>query len=258
MAPYIKPSKILEDLRLIMPVTLTLEDPLTRAPITIAYENLHSLLVVDVENLTVEGQLVANLYAEMARFQRAAEFAADRADIRYVKWKAAKEDAFRAAARRARPEEPPAEAEADGKKTKTKAKPAASPKVTVAEAEAAYRTDADYESMSEEPKRLRAIAGLFEDLKWGFRMKSEQMRDTARTIGGYGASDRDGDIAAGVEREPRRSPGERLADYVSLAEEASALASASGSSQRAIAMLSGNPQQPSQQPPPKRSASPVE
>lgn len=259
MALYLKPAKILDELRLHMPVAITLEDPISRSPIVLSYENLHQLLVIDVENLVVDGQVVANLYAEMARFQRAAEYAADREEIRYTGWKNAIAKAARASAAAAAPAPDP-EPEGDDGKKKRGSKSSAAPKITVAEAEAAYRTHPEYEARSLEPKRMRAIAGLFDDLKWGFRMKSEQMRDQQRTVGGYGATDRDGDFAAGVEGGPpaRRSPEERIADYTSLAKEAARAAAESGSSAAMQELLSRTPKPDPTTPPPRRNPAPLE
>lgn len=257
---YMKPAKILEQLNLAMGVMLTIEDPIARTPITISYENLHSLLLIDVGNLVFEGQVVSNLYAEMARFQHAVEWAADRADARYLQWKAQQTDAFRAkrSAQPAPAAEPEAPAEGDdaGKKKGKKA-PAAPKAPTVAEAEAAYRGHADYEKMSLEPKRLRAIAGLFEDLKWAFKMKSEQMRDASKTVGGYGATDRDGDVASGAEPGSREaSMSERLDDYRSLALEASRASEEAGSTLAMQQLLQNHPPAP-QTPPPQRAAKPL-
>lgn len=204
---YVKPAKILEQLKLIMPIAVTLEDPISRAPVTLAYENLHQLLVLDVPNLMLESQVIANLYAEMARFQRAAEYRAARAEVAYRKWKSAKVDELREARKKA------------GAKEKAP---------TVAEGEAYYRDHAEYEEKSEEPERWKAIAGLFDDLKWAFRMKSDHIKDASRTLAGY-------ERAAGAEARAE----ERLTDYRSLAEEAADIAKQSGSSEAARALLEG-------------------
>jgi len=267
MTLYMKPAKILEHLNLLMGIVLTIEDPISRQPITLSYENLHSLLVIDMDQLPLEGQIVANLYAEMARFQRACEFAADRAEFRYAQWKSAKVDEFRSKASRAAPApepEPAAEPEAaaPGKKPKAAKAPAA-PKATVADGEAYYRGHPDYLALAEEPKRLRAIAGLFEDLKWGFKMKSENMRDANKTVGGYGATDRDGDAAgASAEPSPRfASMTERLNEYTSFAQEASRLSQESGASEAMKQLLAGLPPAPTTAPtqaPAQRTATPLE
>ncbi len=222
---HIKPQKILEQLKLLMPVALTLEDPISKQPITVAYENLHALLIIDLNSLPFEAQVVAALYAEMARFQRAAEYAAGRAEVRYRKWKAAKGDELRAARKTAK-EKPP----------------------TAAQVEAYYRDHADYEKMSEEPERMKAIAGLFDDLKWSFRMKSQMMSDVTRSLSGY-------ESAARAE-ESASSAHTRLADYTSLAEEASRIASESGSSEAMAELLSGSKKAEPEEP--KRTARSVE
>jgi len=192
MALHQKPEKILEYLRLLMPVSMSFSDPLGGPAITVEHANLHALLVIDADRLAVEGQQIANIYAEMARYQRAAEYAADIAEVRYVKWKSAEELRFRAS-RTQVADEPEDTAPPDAAEGKKKKATKADPRPTVAEAEAAYRDHPDYERMSVEPKRLRAIAGIFEDLKWAAKMKSEHIREAAKLLGGYMATDRAAD-----------------------------------------------------------------
>ena len=57
------------------------------------------------------------------------------------------------------------------------AREASEKKLTGAQVEEAYRTHADYESMASEESRWHALAGLFDDLKWAVRMKSDRIRD---------------------------------------------------------------------------------
>jgi succinyl-CoA synthetase beta subunit len=203
---YANPKKLLKQLKLSMPVAVTLEDPVSGSPITLAYENLHSLLLVDVNALVLEEQVIASLYAEMARFQRAAEYAASKADGRYRAWRAQIQDEARE------------EAKASGKKAPT-----------VKALEDAYRGHADYDAKSNEGKRLEAIAGLFDDLKWAFRMKADVMREQSRIIGGYESVER-AEAAVAAEQE-------RLADYVSLAEEIGRISQEAGSSQATLDLL---------------------
>lgn len=237
MALHQKIEKLLENLRLVMPARATWDDPLGGPPVVCDHANLHALLIVDADNLPIEGQLVSNLYAEMARYQRAAEYAADIAEIRYVKWKSAKELEYRAA--RASTGDVPAsepEPSAEGEKKKAaKAPKAARP--TVAETEAAYRDHPDYERMSLEPRRLRAVAGVFDDLKWAFKMKSEHIREAGRLLGGYLGAERKG--------MPQQRDGDDAPDAIGAFEamrrEAESIVAASGSAADLAAWLSANP-----------------
>lgn len=157
---YPKPEKILEQLKLHMPVSLTLEDPITQEPMVISYENLHALLVIDGNNLAFESQVVTNLYTEMARWERGAEFAAAREKARYARWKSEKADECRA--------------QAKGNK-----------KPTVNEIESYYRSLEDYEDKAMAEARMLAIAGLFGDLKRAFGFKSKHISDAHRATAGY-------------------------------------------------------------------------
>lgn len=237
MALHQKVEKILDNLRLLMPMAAAFEDPLGGPQIVCQHDNLHRLLVVDADRLPIEGQTVANLYAEMARYQRAAEYAADIAEVRYIRWKSGKELEYRAQ-RAASPEPnetPPAtEAEGEPKAKGKKAAPKAPPRPTVAETEAAYRDHPDYERMSLEPKRLRAIAGVFEDLKWAFKMKSEHIREAGKLLGGYLSTDRAPTPTAPGDEDPISSLEEMQAD-------AERVVRASGSSEALAALLSANP-----------------
>lgn len=238
MALHQKVEKILDNLRLFMPLRAQFNDPLGGPPIVVDHDNLHRLLVIDLDQVMLEGQIVANYYAEMARMQRAAEYEADIAEIRYVKWKSAKELEYRSRVREsaedAEPEAQP-EPEGDGAKKKKAAKPKAPARPTVAEAEAAYRDHSEYERMSVEPKRLRAIAGLLDDLKWSFKMKSEHLREASRNLGGYLRTD------GAAEPVAPREPASALEDMQREAEEA---VRKSGSVEALAAILSTNPNGP--------------
>jgi hypothetical protein len=193
--PYIKPEKILEKLKLSLPLSVTLEDPLTRAPVSVAYENLHALLVIDANNLGFESQVIGNLYAEMARMERAAEYTAHVAKTRYAKWKSEKSDECRA---------------------KAKAK-----KPTVNEIEAYYRALPEYDEKSAAEARLLALARLFGDLKKAFDIKSKHLSDHHRAVAGYER----------VSRREDESPVDRMGEYASyqqLQDELIQGASASG------------------------------
>lgn len=210
---YPNPKKLLKQLKLAMPIALTLEDPVTGGPITIGYENLHSLLIVDVNALVLEEQVISSLYAEMARFQRASEYAAARADGRYRSWRSQVQDDAREAAKKA------------GKKAPT-----------VKALEDAYRSHPDYDEKSNEGKRLEAIAGLFEDLKWAFKMKAEMMRDQSRIVSGF----------EGAVREEHEA--ERMQDYISIAEEVGRISVASGSAQATLDLLKGGEEKNTEEP----------
>lgn len=202
------PKKLLKQLKLLMPIAITLEDPISKAPITIGYDNLHALLIVDVDALGLESQVNASLYAEMARFQRAAEYAAARADGKYRAWKAQMQDELRAQYTKEGKAKPP----------------------TAKALEDYYRNHPDYEDQSSAGERFKAIAGLFEDLKWAFKMKADMISDQSKIIGGYESVTR---------REESAAERERLADYHSIAEEVANISRQAGSSQAALDLLSG-------------------
>lgn len=210
-----KPKAILKKLKLAMPIDVTVEDPLTKQPIVVAYDNLHSLLVLDLDHLDLEAQVVANLYAEMSRIEHAFRFEAARSEGRYRTWRAKVQDELRA------------EHKKEGKKAPTKVA-----------LEDHYRSHPDYDEMNNAGKRFEALAGFFHDLKWAFKMKSEQMSDQSRSVGGYAATARN--------EESTSEAHERLADYENLSKEAAAIAAASGSSAGLAELLSGKtPEEPS-------------
>lgn len=179
-------EKLLSELRLKMPVTLTVTDPISKQPMTLSYENMHELLVVDTEALMVDSAVVSNLYAEMVRFQKAVEWQAARAASRFAQWKSEQVKA--------------------AKKAKAKA--------TVAEIEAEYRTHADYDQIANEESEWLAIAGVLDGLAWAFKMKADMMSDHSRIVGGYEAA------ARSEAKEERRMQG-----YARLSEEVGRIAS---------------------------------
>jgi hypothetical protein len=191
---YASSATIIRRLKLELPVSVTYEDPFTGEPITCHRDNMLALLVVDTHNLVVEGQTCAALYAEMGRFARAAEYAAGKADTAYVRWKAEKAN------------------EARGK---SKAK------LTKEQVENFYRTHDEYEQYANEPKKLLAQAGLFEDLRWAFKLKGETHSDQTRLLGGHERTMRKDDEV------------ERLAELESLQAEASKVIEESGSADAA-------------------------
>jgi hypothetical protein len=196
MHTYVNPKNILKKLKLSMPVpALTLVDPMTDQPIVIEYDDLHSLIVFGSGANTVDWQVNSNLYAEMARYQRAAELGAKKATKQYAMWKSAMADELRAQRKAA----------AKGTEAKaakgTKAAPSAKAP-TGNEIESYYRAHEEYEARSSEPDRMQAIADLFGDLKMAFKMKAEAMRELGRTVSGFeGTSRAEEDTAAAIPHE---------------------------------------------------------
>lgn len=197
-------AEIVRRMKLDFPITHTVPDVFTGGPITISRDNILNLLVVDADNPVLEGQVVSALYGEMARFKRATELAAAKAEASFRKWKAARGHELTA--------KMPEKKTAAGKKS-------AKQGPTTTEMEAYYRDHKDYDLMHDEPARLNACAGLFEDLMWAFKMKSEMLSDLNKLVGGFYATEARGDRVA------HGNGGDlRLTDYASLAAEASNLA----------------------------------
>jgi hypothetical protein len=215
---YVKPEAILKHLKLAMPIAITIEDPGTRQPIVVSYENLHSLLVVDLQHIQLERQVVTNLYAEMARLERACQFEAARSEGRYRTWRSAMAKACAV--------ETPEKKTAAGKK-------AAKQGPTQAEIETYYRSHDDYDRMHSEGDRYKALAGFFGDLKWAFKMKSEMIVEQGKALGGYEV------IARNEEPAGEQA---RLASYENIAAEAASIAASSGSSEGLADLLSSTPE----------------
>lgn len=152
-----KASKLLERFQQ-FPVNLTIEDPASKQPTSISYENLHELLLIG--DATTDQFVLGNLYAEMGRWERYSEWEAAKADAAYNRWQArmAEECA----------------AQTPEKKTAS-GKPAAKQGPTQDQIKSYYRLKDEYEQMRLEPVRLRAISGLFHDLKMAFHMKSKHV-----------------------------------------------------------------------------------
>lgn len=144
---------VVKRLRAEMPMKLSLLDPVTGQAFVIDRENLLALLVVDVRDVMSDAQTVAMLYAECARAQRACERAAAAAEREFTSWKSEV-----AGAARARSEK----------------------KITVAEAEDAYRTHADYASKAGAAAYYVALAGLFDDFKMAFSIKARMIEAVMR------------------------------------------------------------------------------
>jgi len=207
---YASSAEIIRRLKLEMPISVVYEDPFPpHGPMSMHRENVLALLVVDTHNLVIDGQACAALYAEMGRFARAAQLAADKAETRYRKWKAQMRHECAAKA---------APKKTAGGKLAAKQGP------TGDEVETYYRTHKDYEALANEPRTLAAQAGLFEDLRWAFKLKAETHNDHAKLLGGHERTMRMDDA------------NERLTELESLQREANEIIAASGSAEAAAAI----------------------
>jgi hypothetical protein len=155
---------IVKRLQLEMPIEITLPDPISGANFTLSRENILSLLVIDTPNLALDSQSVAAHYATMARAQRACERAAASGEASYRAWKARTAEEFR-------------------KANKDR-------KITVAEVEEYYRGHEDYEKVSSLPNYYEKLAGLFDDLKRAFEIKSRLISSQVHMLGGELAAHR--------------------------------------------------------------------
>jgi hypothetical protein len=151
-------SELLQRLRLSLPLRVELRDPVSGAPFTINRENVLALIIVNVDNLVVESQTVAALFAEMAHAQAAARHMHATAEVQFRKWKAQ-----RGAECRTR---------SDGK-------------VTDKAVEEFYRSHVDYEARYDEVNRLEVLAALFADLKQAFELKQRSLKDLHGVLGGH-------------------------------------------------------------------------
>ncbi len=133
-----------------MPLRLELVDPVNGQTFVVEKGDVLSALRINPSKILEEASIVSRQYAEFARAQRACEARAGRAEVVYRQWKAQRA---------------------------IEAREASEKKLTGAQVEEAYRTHADYESMASEESRWHALAGLFDDLKWAVRMKSDRIRD---------------------------------------------------------------------------------
>jgi len=235
MPAYVKPEVILKKLNLAMPMTVTLEDPVSRQPLTVSYDNLHALLVLDVEHMVLERQVIANIYAEMARLSAAAEFESVRAEIRYRQWRERVVEAWAPTV--------PEKKTAAGKK-------AAKQGPTKDECEAYYRTHDEYADMYADGARWKIIAELFKNLMWSFKLKSEALGAEEKAVGGFSA------VVRNADTKPDSDGQQRLDTYENLSKEASEIAAASGSSQALADLLNGASSQLSSTPPPTKPKAP--
>lgn len=177
---------ILKRMRLSMPVQMTLTDVITGQPITISHDNLHQLLIADLNNVELESQLISNLYAEMSRFQAAAEYAATRGEAEYRAWRSKVQTEFREAREKAGEKKP-----------------------TVKMVEDHYRNHPEYDLMTNAGKRYEAVAKFFGNLAKAFYMKSRVLSDHTRAQTGYDLTEKNASDAE-----------ERLGAYSSLRAEA--------------------------------------
>lgn len=166
MSAYVRSAEIIRRLKLELPVSVTLIDILTDQPYTVHRDNLLALLTLDTENLLLEGQSHAALYAEMARAQRSAERMSAKCEMEYRRWQAQLSEVLR-----------------HDKRYETK-------KPTKEECESNYRTHADYEKMSMAGKHFAALAGLFEDFKRAFDIKGRAVHDQTELMKGHENAER--------------------------------------------------------------------
>lgn len=168
---YVRSSDIVKRLKLELPLQLTMTDPNTQQPITVDRENIHAMLVLDTSNLVFEGQMIPALYAELGRYQRAAQYEASVAASEFASWKARKVKEYR-------------------KKN---------PKLAKDKAESEYRTEDDYQQMATAPERWKAIAGLLEDCRDAVRIKSYMASDQAKLMMGHEQTMRHSDTIDRIE-----------------------------------------------------------
>lgn len=198
MNVYAKPEAILAKFP-DFPVALSTTD-YNDQPVTLRLVDVHRVLVLDASNLIIEQSVVANVYAEMARWAAICEYQAARAGSAYAKWKTQRT----------------AELAARMPEKKTAAgKRAAKQGPTQEEAAEFYRAHEDYDAMSGAADRWSALAGLFGDLKWAVKMKAEAATSIAQSVGGFERTS-----AQEVETS------ERLNDYEMVAAHNAALAEA--------------------------------
>jgi hypothetical protein len=185
---YAKRQEVLEMLRSTLPISVSYEDPMQWGPgskITCKRDDLIAMLAVG-DDVVADSQWIAALYAEMARFERAALLSAEKADMGYRRWKAQKSAEFRAKAK---------------------------DKKTQAEVESSYRADKDYEEQSLRPEIFRAQAGVFQGLKEAFAIKAKMLDAAVRNMRSHEqalrtevSSDRFSDLAQ-LQREAESAAG---------------------------------------------------
>lgn len=177
-------TEILDRLRLRMPLSVSLTDPLSGKPFTIQRDNLLALLVVDFSNIVLELQTVALLYGEMARLSVAAKYDKEQAEMRLRIWKThVVGEAQRLARLEPAAEEPE---EAAGKKSKGKPKPPKADKGLSEHAKQdAYRAHPEYEAMYRPVQYADSLVSLAEDLKTAFEIKGRALGHLAQIDFGH-------------------------------------------------------------------------
>ncbi len=122
-----------------LPLSVSYECPFGTGPIVLHKEDVLAALRPNVSDYEV-----ASLYAEVARFERAAQLESDKAEARFRAWKAKVSAAFR---------------EEKGK-------------ATVAQVEEHYRNRPDYVERATEANAYSAQASLLGDIKKAFEIKA--------------------------------------------------------------------------------------
>ncbi len=153
---YARAQTIVERLRLELPVKVTMRDIFTDEPFTVAKRNVLAALVVEADDLVLEGQPLPAFYAQASRAKQAAQLESDRAELAYARWKAERGEELRA------------QRETSGAKKPTKD-----------EVEAYYRTHEDYELEALSTRRWKVISELFGDVREAFEIKSKVAHDHA-------------------------------------------------------------------------------
>lgn len=168
MPVYVSPEKILAKFN-DFPIEVITTD-MADQPVSVSYADVHRVLTLDVGNLLFEQSVLANTYAEMARWSAICGFQAARAGAAFARWKAQR------AAELAK--NFPVKKTASGK-------PSAKQGPTKDEIADFYRTHEDYEEMSGAEAKWTAFTHLFDDLKWAVKMKAEAAASVAQSVGGF-------------------------------------------------------------------------
>lgn len=192
--PYLAHAQLVARLRSTLPIRLQLYCPFTKQVLNVERENLIAEMVVDTANMGAESQLAPGFFLELARFQRAAEYAAELAKSEYVQWKAERAKEFRlsnpAAAETAKPKRGKKDAPAPAADPNAAPVAAARKAPTAAEVEAYYRGHPDYMRMNTQEQLMRAYAGIFDDAKEGARMKLQILKEQQSNMRGYERAER--------------------------------------------------------------------
>lgn len=150
---------LIEKLRLSLPLSVTLPDPITGAPFQFSRDNVLASLVVDVDNLVLESQTAAAFYGQMARLVGAARKLHKEAEAAYRQWKAVRCNEARANLNA-------------GTDAKGNLKPPTGEQV-----ESYYRTHAEYLTVNQRQDDAEVLVGLFEDLRRAVDLKQRALHD---------------------------------------------------------------------------------